>query len=398
MEELYSEFETPCFILDEIKLEQNYKTLKEAFESNWSNQVIIGYSVKTNSLPWIIGWMYSHGAYIEVVSKTEYELARSLSIPHDKIILNGPVKEDILEESLKNDTIVNLDNFAEIEWIRENIHKFNSIKVGLRINFDLEAECPNETVIGTEPGRFGFNIENGSFEKAIRELSSIQSVKICGLHLHHSTKTRSLKIFKTLCEKAGFLSELFLDKIEYVDIGGCLLGDKPGAPSYEEYAQTVVNVLKAFPHFAEAKIIIEPGACLIASPFTYLCRVINERYVKGNKIVTTDGTLLHVNPMMHDINFQFEIKKITSRKVIKKQIIAGYTCIEKDRFRTLIEQEEIVRNDFIFIKNTGAYSITLGALFINYFPNIYVLTTTGFKLIRKKWTIKNFLQNNEVFK
>ena len=70
------------------------------------------------------------------------------------------------------------------------------IKVGLRINFDLESYCPNETIPGKEPGRFGFNIENGDLQKAISLLSSIPNVSIVGLHGHHSTRTKIFRIIE----------------------------------------------------------------------------------------------------------------------------------------------------------------------------------------------------------
>ena len=103
-----------------------------------------------------------------------------------------------------NGAIVNLDNFSEIEHLLLfSSSKRAKIKVGLRINFDLESYCPNETIPGKEPGRFGFNIENGDLQKAISLLSSIPNVSIVGLQGHHSTRTKSLKIFKTIAVPNG---------------------------------------------------------------------------------------------------------------------------------------------------------------------------------------------------
>ena len=50
----------------------------------------IGYSFKTNSLPWVLSFMKEHGCYAEVVSENEYELAEYIGFEH--IIYNGPVK------------------------------------------------------------------------------------------------------------------------------------------------------------------------------------------------------------------------------------------------------------------------------------------------------------------
>lgn len=58
-----------------------------------------------------------------------------------------------------------------------------------------------------------------------------------------------------------------LSKIEYLDMGGCLFGDKPGAPTFDEYASTIVNVFKHYQIPSKTLLIMEPGAALVASPF-----------------------------------------------------------------------------------------------------------------------------------
>ena len=65
------ELETPCFIIDEERLRNNYDSLNKAFCSSWGRNFQIGYSFKTNSFPWILLWMREHGVYAEVVSETE---------------------------------------------------------------------------------------------------------------------------------------------------------------------------------------------------------------------------------------------------------------------------------------------------------------------------------------
>ena len=53
---------------------------------------IIGYSYKTNYLPSLIKEMSNLGAYAEVVSRLEYDLALKIGVKPNKIIFNGPLK------------------------------------------------------------------------------------------------------------------------------------------------------------------------------------------------------------------------------------------------------------------------------------------------------------------
>lgn len=88
---------------------------------------------------------------------------------------------------------MNLDSFHEIERLRKNRPiAGGSWKVGLSLNGNLERHCPGETAMSTEPGRFGFSLENGSFYEAARQIKALDYMKIAGVHTHHSSGTKSM--------------------------------------------------------------------------------------------------------------------------------------------------------------------------------------------------------------
>ena len=86
------EYQTPCYIIDEEKLLKDFNMLKDSLEASW-NHYRIGYSFKTNSLPWLVTFLKEKGVMAEVVSDDEYALARWLAFKESEIIYNGPVKE-----------------------------------------------------------------------------------------------------------------------------------------------------------------------------------------------------------------------------------------------------------------------------------------------------------------
>ena len=77
---------TPYYIVNKRALDENFKNLKEALEKHWNNY-IIGYSYKTNALPWIIKHFYHLGCYAEVVSEEEYDLAKLVTNDKKAIIV-----------------------------------------------------------------------------------------------------------------------------------------------------------------------------------------------------------------------------------------------------------------------------------------------------------------------
>ena len=140
--------------------------------------------------------------------------------------------------------------------------------------------------MGLEGGRFGFSLENGDLEYAINRLNAINHVKVIGVHLHNSTKTRSLNIYKTLAKKACEISKLFNYELSYIDIGGGFFGGLEFKPSYYEYMKVIENELSEGFDKAKTTLIVEPGAAVIASPISFLCEVIDVKDTYVNRIVT----------------------------------------------------------------------------------------------------------------
>lgn len=394
----WNDLHTPCYIIDKQRLDKNTKDLQEGFRKCWGAPVIFGYSVKTNSLPWMITYMKAHGFLAEVVSEQEYRLARRLGFDIHEIVLNGPVKsEELLLEALNGGAYVNLDNFEEIAVIERRVaERAREWKVGLRYSFELEEVCPGETIVGKEHSRFGFHVESGAFGEAVTRLKCCKGVQITGLHGHSSTRTKSLGIFGAIAGKAAELMEKYNLQPEYVDIGGGFFGDKPGAPDYQEYGDVIA---KAFRDRAQLKLIVEPGASLVSSPIGYLTRVVNVRDAGEMRFATLDGSNVHINPQFHNISFQKELLLADNeREKRERQTLCGYTCIEMDRLGKLEMEKELKTGDKIFFKNCGSYSMTLAPLFISYFPRVYVDDGTKCKCVREAWSEEEFLQKCEVYR
>ena len=163
------ELQTPCYIIHKDILSEGIELLKSSLEKEW-NHYCVGYSFKTNSLPWVVEKMKKEGFYAEVVSEDEYDLA--LKHGYRNIIYNGPVKgKRTFFHAIETGAIINLDAKRELAWLRESGKK--DVTVGLRVNFNLEQYCPGETSGADEGSRFGFSYETGELAQAIQELKAM---------------------------------------------------------------------------------------------------------------------------------------------------------------------------------------------------------------------------------
>lgn len=386
---------TPCYIIHKEILKEGINLLKSTLEKDWSN-ACVGYSFKTNSLPWVVEEMKKEGFYAEVVSEDEYGLALKHGFEH--IIYNGPVKgRRTFFHALKNGAIINLDAKRELDWLAESGRK--DVTVGLRVNFDLEQLCPGETSAGDEGSRFGFSYETGEFADAMKRLEEM-GVTLSGIHLHTSSKTRSVAIYRGLAKMACRLKKEFGLKLSYIDIGGGYFGGMDNRPKFPDYVKAIREELLECFSPQKTMLIMEPGTSLITPPIEYLTTVVDTKHTYANHLVITDGSRIDIDPLhaktgyFHQFLYHADEQEISERKSLDKQVICGFTCMENDRLFVAENTKALEAGDQISYQKVGGYTMCLTPLFIRYFPNVYLEEAGEYKIIREAWSAQEYSQKS----
>ncbi|WP_350267850.1 diaminopimelate decarboxylase [Neobacillus mesonae] len=405
--QLAQQFGSSFYLLDVNKLRSNYQKINNAFSSRYE-KFVIGYSYKTNYLPFLCKELDQLGAYAEVVSRLEYDLALKIGVKPAKIIFNGPVKsyEDI-EFALENGSIINIDSLYEIDYVTTYCLKKQDkpIKVGLRGNFDIGNNGRSVLQEGYEVSRFGICVTNGNFQSAIDQLNKLENVQIAGLHGHFSTSGRKVETYheitKKLCELA---KEYIADSVEYIDIGGGIYGEIPAsfnmqAPSFDDYADAVCSVMNAEFTGYEKKpyLILEPGISMVANTFRFVSKVIETKKVKDKYFVLIDGSVHNIKPTMHKSNLPMKIvRQSNDEKRIAAYNVVGYTCMEKDYLAHDVLGDLPFRDDYIIFENVGAYTIVFNPPFIKERPCIAAFDGDDYFIVRKKESIIEFF-NEDIY-
>lgn len=407
MAKLEAEHGSSFYLFNVEKLRENYNKINHAFQSRYS-KFIIGYSYKTNYLPYLCKELSKLGAFAEVVSRLEYDLAIKIGVAPNKIIFNGPLKtEEDIFYALNNDSLINIDSYYEIEFVKKycTSNPQKQVKIGLRLNFDLSENGVSPLVEGYELSRFGICVENGNLNDLINELKNIDNLKIVGLHGHFSTSRRKISsyslITKTLCDIA---KEYSLD-VEYIDIGGGIFGEVPKslidhAPTFDEYAEAVCSIMnEEFPnHNEQPALILEPGIAMVANTFSFVAKVVGVKTIRDIHFVLVDGSVHNIKPTMHlkNLPMKFIRKNDEGEKEQKKFNIVGYTCLEKDYLARDLDEVMPEINDYITFENVGAYTLVFNPQFIKERPAIIAEDHNKRFVVRKKETIKQFF-NEELY-
>ena len=398
------QLQTPFFRIKEKDLLYDISLLKTSLSENWGNY-IIGYSVKTNSLPWLLTFLKREGFYAEVVSKTEYELVMELGFPKNHIIYNGPIKDKkTFENVLLAGGYVNLDSNYELDWIESLsvLYPDRHFKIGLRVNCDIASLCPEEQLVEEEGGRFGYCYENGVLKEAVDRINKLPNVFTAGLHLHSSTQSRTVNVFGALAKMAVRIAKEYDLALDYVDMGGGYFGGRDDKPDYRDYFKEICRELSAFFKPEKTVLIAEPGVSLISRATTFETSVIDVKDIRGRKFVVTDGSRTNLNPLVTRHVYPHHIEYASDKSLREKetsQWICGATCMEYDRLFEITDDAALVPGDKIIYDTAGGYTMCLNPLFINYFPAVYVEHKDGVLFqARETWTNKEFLQKNYIEK
>ena len=386
---------TPCFIFDRAALKQNLQDFQQALQQHWG-RAILAYSVKTNPLPWVMAFARSQGCYAEVVSDAEYQLALRLGYPPAEIVFNGPIKgREQLYFALEKGSIVNLDSMRELEWTLEYARRGAPAAVGVRVNFNLENCCPGETVAGPAGSRFGFCDENETLAQVIRRLQAQAHVRIAGLHMHFASRTRSLKLYQCLAQRAVSLIRQHQLQLDYFDIGGGFFGGGPNTGAYARYVQAIAEELRPTLDPQRTTLIVEPGGAVICTPGYYAARVIDVKETDVDRFVITEAGRKNIYHELKKDRYVYSIFSQSEQRYAR-QVICGYTCMETDRLFVLENERALVPGDLLVLHNAGAYSLAFTPLmFIDYPPVVYVRESDGsFTLVRDRWTADEYLQKN----
>ena len=336
---------TPYFLILENELNANVMAFQNALKELWPNSKL-AYSVKTNSLPWLLKYLKEKDALAEVVSDEEYQLAKLCGYADDEIVYNGPIKgEQQFKSAVDGKAFINLDSAKDLEYLTK--YKGDTCEnIGIRVNVDSSVFSHEDIGYEEDGFRFGFAVENGEFEKALHTIRDIYGVAKIGLHLHCNSITRSLNVYREIARYAANLIRKYNLEVSFVDMGGGYFGGVEGKPTPKDYVTVIKDELSSVINPAETTLIVEPGSAIIGSTVELHTSVLDVKDTIHARIVTTDGSRIHIDPLWAKKRYMFSSNAQDDKKH-PKQIICGYTCMDHDRIMVLENEKELQVGDEI---------------------------------------------------
>jgi len=385
---LIRKYGSPLFVLDKEKLISNFRKINTEFNNLFPT--IIAYSYKTNYLPFICHSLYEVGAYAEVISGFEFEIAKKIQIPGEKIIVNGPYKpKDELFDILMYGCKINVDNIFELKDIIRIAKKLNIIvEIGLRINIPMDSKI--------SWSKFGFNLENGEAQRVVDFVFGLKCLRVIGLHAHIGTNVNDAALYS---KATNSLVDFYLknvDKInlKYLDMGGgfcvapydCgkyIYGKKINTASTKDYADAICKILiDKIGKSKSVSLILEPGRTIVDDAMYLLATVTATKNIFDADSIFIDAGV-NILPSSYYRKHTIEAVGKVRNEVILTDIY-GPLCMQVDLIESGIYLPKVTVGDILKINCCGAYELSHSIQFIRTRPAVVVMEKSKHCLIRRK--------------
>lgn len=402
--EMVEKYGSPLFVFSETKIRRDYRKLLDTIRIYYPNSEI-SWSYKTNYLGAICNIYHQEGASAEVVSGMEYEMARSLGVPGEKIIFNGPAKRrNELALAISENAKIHIDHLEEMYLIEKLATEMGKTpSVSIRINMD--------TGISPQWTRFGFNYESAEAYRAIQRLISGGKVKLQGLHTHIGTFILDPSAYYWAASKLLTFAQTILDDfkiaIEYIDLGGGFASKNTlhnqytageiATPSFEQYAESIGRAFSESRYVREhsPKLLLETGRVLIDEAGYLVSSVIGKKNLPtGERAVILDaGVNINITAWWYK-------QKILPTKAFpgsyQNTVFFGPLCMNIDIIRPAMPFPDLYYGDTVIISPVGAYNVTQWMQFIEYRPVVSLITETGhLEVIREREKLSD-IRNREI--
>jgi len=299
VDELIAQYGSPLFVFSEKRLVARYRELHDAFSRRHA-KVRIAWSYKTNYLDAVCKVFHREGAWAEVVSEFEFEKARHLGVPGERIHINGPLKTaDMLRRVLPSGALIHIDNHDEIALLERIAGELNlRPRVLVRINMS----------VGSIPSwsRFGFNLDSGQARAAVERIVAGGKLELIGVHCHLGTYIVDAGAYREQAAKlARFTNEISRDfevTVDLLDVGGGFasqnklkaqyLPSEMATPSFDRYAEAIADGLDELdaPAGRRPTIVLETGRALVDEAGHLVSSVIaTKRMPEGQRGLIVDA-------------------------------------------------------------------------------------------------------------
>lgn len=371
--QLAEKYGTPLYVYDVALIRERARSFKKTFEEAGITAQV-AYASKAFSTVAMVQLADEENLSLDVVSGGELYTALAAGFPIERIHFHGNNKsrEEIVMAIDNNIGCIVVDNFYELEMLREVCeHKKKSIKVLLRVTPGIEAHTHDYILTGQEDSKFGFDLQNGQAEEAMRIALKDKNIVVLGLHCHIGSQIfettgfilAAQKIFEKLHQWKNELSY----ESEVLNLGGGFgiryTNEDDPIPASQYVEEIIAEVKKQTANFTMKmpEIWIEPGRSLVGDAGTTLYSIGSRKDVPNvRQYVAVDGGMSdNIRPALYQAKYEAILANRVMDKPEETVSIAGKCCESGDMLIWDLPLPKTASHDLLAVFCTGAYGYSM---------------------------------------
>ncbi|WP_394232837.1 diaminopimelate decarboxylase [Niallia oryzisoli] len=371
--ELVKEYGTPVYVYDVALIRQRARSFREAFVTNGINAQV-SFASKAFSTVAMVQLAEEEGLSLDVVSGGELFTAAAADFPMERVHFHGNNKSrEELEMALQYKIgYIVVDNFYELSRLEELCaEKKQKMDVVLRVTPGIEAHTHDYILTGQEDSKFGFGLQNGQTEEALRKVIQSSWLVAAGIHCHIGSQIFETtgftlavqKIFEKLNEwKTNFSFEPAI-----LNLGGGFGIRYTSEDDPKAAADYVVEIIAEVKKQAEKyamdvpEIGIEPGRSLVGDAGITLYKIGSRKEVPNvRKYLAVDGGMTdNIRPALYQAKYEAVLANKPLEKPTEVVSIAGKCCESGDMLIWDLPLPETDDQDILAVFCTGAYGYSM---------------------------------------
>ncbi len=409
---LAGEYGTPLYVMDELRIRQNCRKYKSAYEKHFGRGSKPLYASKANSFKRMYEIMAEEDMGIDVVSSGEIytALKAGYNLQNAYFHSNNKTDRDIAYAMENGIGYFVADNIEEIKAIEREAEARGIVQnVLLRLTPGIDPHTYEAVATGKVDSKFGSAIETGQADEITKATLEQKHIALKGFHCHVGSQVFGEDIF----ERAAVIMLKFIAemKIKYdfdteqLDLGGGYgvryTEDDP-VLNVEDKVEQVANVIKRTCdefNISMPKIYMEPGRSIAADAGMTLYTVGTVKRIKGYKnYVSIDGGMTD-NPRfaLYQAKYTCLLANKMDEKAELEASLVGRCCESGDIVQEhVLFPKSVGRGDIVAVCTTGAYNYSMAS---NYNrvprPPIVMINCDGEKYIAvKRETVEDLCRND----
>ncbi|WP_269625146.1 diaminopimelate decarboxylase [Prochlorococcus marinus] len=371
LSELAKKYGTPLYVFDELSLRTACKTYISSLKKHYPGESLPLYASKANSSLAICAVVASEGFGLDAVSEGELLTALKGGVKGKNIVFHGNNKShDELKFAYKNNVTIVLDNYHDIELLKNIASDKKPAKLMLRFTPGIECHTHEYIRTGHLDSKFGFDPDE--LKSVLEELKKYNWAYLAGLHAHIGSQIFEVQPHIDLAgvmADALKLAQEIGHPIVDLNVGGGLgikyvKEDKP--PSIEKWVEVISHaVVEACRerNLDLPRLMCEPGRSLVANSGLTIYKIGAKKVVPGIRTyLSVDGGMSdNPRPITYQSLYSACLVDKPLSKNFEKVTIAGKHCESGDVLLKDFLLPSCKSGDFLAVFGTGAYNYSMSS-------------------------------------